>query len=263
MNRDWISQRITDPRSRGFELPGGPTGALLLHGFTATAALVRPVGEALSERGCQVVAPLLPGHGQSLKDMNRSDRQAWWACAQENYQRLADRCQRVIVVGHSMGGLLALLLAERFEPAALVTLAAAVRLRAPVTPALARLAARVKPYRRWGDSRPAEPGCDTDNDINYTGMPMAKVADLLELSRAARRELDRITCPLLMVQGRRDETVNPDSGRIILDGAVNAAQRRALWLPEAYHNLTCGPFRHEVIAEVTDFLSSLGLMATH
>lgn len=263
MNRDWIDQRITDPRSRGFELPGGPTGALLLHGFTATAALVRPVGDALAARGCRVSAPLLPGHGESLQDMNRSGREAWWACAQESYQRLADSCERVIVVGHSMGGLLALLLAERFEPAALVTLAAAVRLRAPVTPALARLAARFKPYRRWGESRPAQPGCDEDHNINYAGMPMAKVADLLELSRAAQRELDRITCPLMMAQGRMDETVHPSSGQIILDGAVHAAQRRALWLPQAYHDLTCGPYRHEVIAAMVDFFSEHGLIAAN
>lgn len=42
---------------------GGKTGFLLLHGFTATTAEVRPLGEALHAAGHTVSAPLLPGHG--------------------------------------------------------------------------------------------------------------------------------------------------------------------------------------------------------
>ena len=43
-----------------FFLPGGPTGVLLIHGFTGSPPEMRLVGNYLNQRGCTVSGPLLP-----------------------------------------------------------------------------------------------------------------------------------------------------------------------------------------------------------
>ena len=43
-----------------FLLPGGPTGILLLHGFTATTVEMRYLAEELHRRGYTVSAPCCP-----------------------------------------------------------------------------------------------------------------------------------------------------------------------------------------------------------
>ncbi len=44
---------------------------LLIHGFTGSPPEMRLVGEYLHRRGLTVYAPLLPGHGTTVEDMNR------------------------------------------------------------------------------------------------------------------------------------------------------------------------------------------------
>ena len=46
-----------------FYWAGNETGVLLIHGFTAITAEVRPMAQLLHREGYTVAAPLLPGHG--------------------------------------------------------------------------------------------------------------------------------------------------------------------------------------------------------
>ena len=63
---------MTDPILPGAEpwsAPGGPNGALVLHGFTGSPRSMRGLAEALAGAGFGVELPLLPGHGTSVDDM--------------------------------------------------------------------------------------------------------------------------------------------------------------------------------------------------
>ncbi|MBW3611508.1 MAG: hypothetical protein KY438_08255 [Actinobacteria bacterium] len=85
--------------AEAWSAPGGPSGALVVHGFTGTPATVRPVAEALAGAGLAVEAPRLPGHGTHIHDMIPTRFADWWAAAEEAYLRLAARCQEVVVAG--------------------------------------------------------------------------------------------------------------------------------------------------------------------
>ena len=50
------------PGSEPFYLPGGSTGCLLLHGFSATPEEMRPLGEFLASKGYSVIGVRLAGH---------------------------------------------------------------------------------------------------------------------------------------------------------------------------------------------------------
>src|SRR5437763_7746764 len=87
---------------------GGPDGALVLHGFTGNPQSMRGLAEALAGAGFAVELPLLPGHGTSIEDMLPSRWDDWSEVADGAYTELAGRCRRVVVVGLSMGGTLAI-----------------------------------------------------------------------------------------------------------------------------------------------------------
>src|SRR5580692_2929043 len=89
-----------------FSSPGGPNGALVLHGFTGSPQSMRGLAEALAAAGFAVELPLLPGHGTSVEDMVTTGWADWSAAAEAAYEKLAANSDRVVVAGLSMGGTL-------------------------------------------------------------------------------------------------------------------------------------------------------------
>jgi len=113
----------------------GEPPLLLVHGWCCDQAYFAPQFEHFAERGHRVVAVDLRGHGQSDKPHQRY-------AMQDFADDLAWMCQRLelakpVVVGHSMGGIVAFDLAARYPhlPSAVVMLDAAV-----VLPSAARAA---------------------------------------------------------------------------------------------------------------------------
>jgi carboxylesterase len=92
---------------------GGRIGVLLCHGFTGSPQSLRPWAEALAERGFSVELPLLPGHGTTWQHMNRTSWPQWYREVERALATLRTRCDVVVAAGLSMGGALALRLAEQ------------------------------------------------------------------------------------------------------------------------------------------------------
>ncbi len=95
-----------------FDFKGGPIGVLLVHGFTGTPQSLRPWGTRLAEAGYSVSCPRLPGHGTVLTDMNATRWPDWYGAAERAFAQLRSSCSEVFVAGLSMGGTLAIRLAE-------------------------------------------------------------------------------------------------------------------------------------------------------
>src|SRR5690349_5123499 len=104
------------PGAEPFAHDGGDTGVLVCHGFTGTPQSMRPWAERLAADGLTVRLPRLPGHGTTWQEMNRTRWADWLAAAERSFAELVDRCDRVFVMGLSMGGALALRIAERQAP---------------------------------------------------------------------------------------------------------------------------------------------------
>ena len=100
-----------------FYSEGGPgadgkrVGVLLSHGFTGSPASMKPWGHYLAEQGYAVSVPLLPGHGTTWQEMNRTGYADWYAEVEREFETLKARTDAVVVGGLSMGGGLALWLA--------------------------------------------------------------------------------------------------------------------------------------------------------
>src|SRR4051794_33938106 len=140
------------PGAEPFSADGGDTGVLLCHGFTGSPQSLRPWAEALARAGHTVRLPLLPGHGTTWQDMNRSSWRQWYDEVDAAFTELRSRCSAVFVAGLSMGGALALRLAEQHgeNVAGLVLVNPAVHVRDRrllALPVLRRGAPSVPPVR--------------------------------------------------------------------------------------------------------------------
>ncbi len=89
----------------------GKTGVLFLHGIQGRPEHFRFLIDALSE-GIPYRAPLLPGHGKTVREFRRVGLKDWLDAARREARALADRCEAVVFVGHSLGCLLGLLTDE-------------------------------------------------------------------------------------------------------------------------------------------------------
>lgn len=99
--------------TESFFLPGDGKKevVLLLQGFAGNTAELLLLGNFLQAQGYTVLAPRLPGHGTTAEDMLRTNAEDWLDAVRDAYAVLKGFSQDIVVVGASMGGSLALLLA--------------------------------------------------------------------------------------------------------------------------------------------------------
>ena len=217
-----------------FELPGeGHAAALCLHGLTGTPYEVRPLGQALSAAGIAALGPALPGHNETPERLAAVAHGTWLEAARGAFRELRAVHERVFVVGLSMGGLIALLLAaeERVDAAAVIGVP--LRLRAPgvrLVPLLKRLV-RFVPKSSGSDIR--DPDARARHP-SYDRMPLAAIHELVRLQRRVRAALPRIRAPLLVAHGAHDRTAHPDDAREIL-ARVGSREREHLVLAASGH----------------------------
>ena len=199
-----------DPEA--FFLPAGPVGVLLLHGFTGTAREMRPLGEYLHARGLTVSVPLLPGHGGTLAEMNRTGWRDWVAGAEMAYTDLKSKCEQCFVAGFSMGSLLTLQIAEHDAGmTGIVLYSPALRLadrRFHLTPLL-RYFVRSAKYVESSDLH--DPGAARWLG-GFARYPVPAAAELWHLRRRVLRDLSRVATPALVVYAVGDHAIHPRSG---------------------------------------------------
>lgn len=239
-----LGRRLAEP----FFHERGETACLVLHGFAGSPAEVRPLGEALADRGITVRAPLLPGHGTSPDDLRNTRWPQWVRAAEAELRVLQERYGRVHVVGFSMGGLLSLYLAAHHQVASVCTLACPSR--------LADWRQILVPFAKFFiadyPARVSNPEIAAQLD-SYDRFPVPAIHSLLHLVKQVRKDLHRVSAPLLAMQGDRDRWIAPDSAAYILSH-IGSAEKEVVYLPGRNHLITLEHGREEVFRQVYDWI---------
>ena len=242
-----------------FDFRGDRRGVLLLHGFTGTPFEVRPLGERLARRGLTVVGPVVAGHCTSPRSLERTTWRDWEDSAQAALDALRARCDRIVVAGLSMGGLLAARLAylRTQQIAGLCVMSVPLWLPEPVQKGVRTLA-----NIGWPRAVPKVGGSDVrDRDAKrtnpaYREFPLRAVAQLVELCAEVRRDLPQIVTPTLILHGRHDHTAPPQCAGAISD-ALGARDVRLRFLERSYHLLPLDVERDRVGELVGDFVEEI------
>ena len=240
--------RLLHPLAEGFEThPDRADVAVLLHGWTGSPAHMRILADELDSAGFGVIVPRLPGHGTEIQELLDHGWRDWLTVAGGATQRVLDGGGRLHLVGLSMGGILALLLASALDVASVATINAPVHVFSRSAP----FAWVLRGSTRVRDDEPQDRSEDFAHEYahHYEGTPLGSVAELMDLIRAAKKVLSRVSAPALVVQSLTDETVRPKSASYIYD-RLGSPFKRLVWLERSAHVATLDSERHRLAQEV-------------
>jgi len=259
-------------------IPGaGEVGCLLLHGLTGTPAEMAPLAAALAGRH-----PLwmvrVAGHATSVADLAETSWLDWYASAEAGARALTAAAPRIVVVGLSMGALLAVHLAIEHSDviAGVVLLSPAIALQRGTVRRLSRfLRALAALDARSGALRArlarvlfpkhgsdiADPAVRATHP-GYRQVPLRALLNLLLLQRVVLREAARVTQPALVVHAAHDHTC-PIAAARALYARLGSHDKRLVVLEESFHVVTVDRERARVAAEVRRFVDAIAAGQPH
>ncbi|MGA0054898.1 MAG: alpha/beta hydrolase [Steroidobacteraceae bacterium] len=203
---------------------------IYLHGYSATRQEVTPLTEKLAAHlGANLFHTRLSGHGQPGAAMASATASDWLNDTLEAYAIGEQIGERVIVVGTSTGGTLALWLARRAESARLAALLLISPNLGPRDPRSewlkepwgAQLAAAViGPTYEW---RPANETHAKFWTWRYPSSALIPMMALVDYVRAS--DLERITTPTLVIYSNQDRVVSHEQIEAMFDRLGSRASR--------------------------------------
>jgi carboxylesterase len=242
------------PGAEPYSATGDARGALVLHGFTGNPQSMRGLALALADAGFTVEMPLLPGHGTDISDMVPTRWKDWCAAAQDAFTELAARCDAVVVVGLSMGGSLAIWLAEHHPEVAALSV-----VNPLVTPPDKATTDLIQAMIDGGDQ--VAPGIGSDIALEgavesaYPELPLEAALSLFEGVAEVEALLGSLTCPVLLFTSTQDHVVDPTSSAVLVERAKGPVEQ--LVLDRSYHVATLDYDKDEIEARTVEFLSGV------
>ena len=218
------------------ELTGGRrVGVLLSHGFTGSPVSIKPWGRHLADLGYGVAVPRLPGHGTTWQELNGLRYDDWYGELTRVFDALCLEHDAVVVGGLSMGGALAIQLAED-HPDRISGLMV-------VNPAVATKRLDVKLLPVLKHVVPSFPGIADDikkpggAEHGYTRTPLKAIHSFMQAWPSIIADLPKVTSPLIYFRSAEDHVVDATSGPIIL-GGVSSTDVTEVALPDSFHVAT-------------------------
>jgi carboxylesterase len=272
------------------DLPAAPgasprqRAALLLHGFGDTPQTLAHLATYLHDRGWTVRVPLLPGHGRTLGEWARTRAADWLDAARTELATLRRQHDAVALVGLSMGGALAAVLAaedssrrtgaapaggnpSRHAAAAQDGQSARIVALVLIAPYLAMawwirtlaglhyVITPILPYANAGGGPSILDPAERDKNLAYGVTTPRLVNELAHVVSAARAALPRITMPALLVQSRQDNRIRPATAEWAYE-ALGSADKRLVWIDRGGHVITADTGHEEVSSCVDAWLAS-------
>ena len=176
----------------------------------------------------------MAGHATRPEDMIRSRWQDWLSSVEDGWHMLRESCERVFVIGLSMGGNLALLFSSEYPVAGAVAIASPHHLSDPRLPFI-KLISHFRRYQPKGASYWHDPEAGLGH-LSYPKNPVRSVAELRDLLALMRSQLPKITAPTLLIYSRNDPTVQlKDQHAELIYNNLGSRSKQLVWVEESGH----------------------------
>jgi carboxylesterase len=223
------------------EVAGRGPGVLALHGFGATPQEVELVIGIARELGLAGLAPLLPGHGTSVLDLARTRFSHWLMAAERALFQLAAEHDQVIVIGSSMGSLIALDLAVDFPDrvVGVGVLGSPIRLPWPY-PSLALAAIDWLGIPDFTLPKSAPDILDPEGrrtQVTYSEQPAHAGNEVRRAGRRVEGRLGVVSCPAFVAHGRHDRVCPVNNARVVHARLGTPASEKELLILERSHHI--------------------------
>jgi carboxylesterase len=221
-------------------------GCLIVHGFGGRPAEVFPLADFLRTKGYEVLCPELKGHTGKRRDLHGVSYKEWIASAEEGLRKLQAECNTVVLIGFSMGGLIAVNLAAKHSAAALVTL------NMPIYHwDVKRICINLLHDFRSGDF---------SNLCRYVrstcALPLSALIHFKLILSRTKGLLKQVTCPVFVAQAMEDDTVQARSAQYIYDH-VSSGTKAIQYYGNSGHLLCHSKACHDVFKDVAGFIGTV------
>ena len=224
------------------------TGVLFIHGFTGGTYEVRPFVDFLKQHTDWVISvPTLPGHGMR-SDLRTVTAESWMMEAELAMRKLQKEVDRVIVVGFSMGGLIAMYLSLRYSIDKLVLLSAAAKYISPWILLKDFGILISEPVKKY-------PPNTFYHHYNYKlrHTPMHATREFLRIVKIVEPYYKNIQAPVCFVQGMNDGIV-PFATAEYLYTNIGSKNKKLILSPLGKHHICYSEDCDEWFEEVWTFM---------
>lgn len=208
-------------------------GILFLHGFSGGPYEIEPFATYLKGNGhYEIMMPTFSGHGETLI-LKGYKAKHWLMEAELAYRQLAKKVDEVVVVGFSMGGLIAMYLAIRYPVKKLVLLSAAAKYVSP-----SQLVRDLK-----GVAADAIHGAVNENKLfqhyvyKLRNVPFTATVEFMKVVQLVDPYIEKITCPVFIVQGKQDGIVPSQTAQYVFSKLT--VNEKEIYLSETGKHLIC------------------------
>lgn len=235
-------------------------GVVLVHGFLAAPRELSELADYLGKQGLWVAVVRLKGHGTSPDDLALRNGDDWRESVDSVFAALKMICKKVVLVGFSFGGGLALdCTARNRNVAGVVAVCPPLRLQdfssriAPSLDIWNRLMTAVhyqKGKLEFLEITPEHP------DINYHRLPVAGLAALEQFMSELEERLPSITTPTLIIQSQGDPVVDPEGSRLLFE-RLGSPQKEYRLFDFARHGILMGEGAGKVHTAIGEFIEMI------
>ncbi len=231
-------------------------GLLFIHGYSSTPYSMRPLANALLKDVYFTMIPCLAGHAQTPEAMSATTYQDWYQSIKCAYQKLEDHCDRIIVVGQSLGALLAVMLAAEFPHInQLILLAPAfyppsiINFTPILTPLLKLLG--MPTITNIGGTIAKE----DSYEITYHKIHVNCPRELYRACIKARQLLPLLSLPITVIASSHDPIIKPKGIKKAYNH-IRSKPKELIWVDNSAHVISCDNDQAQIIAIIRQQLSA-------
>ncbi len=243
-------KRVVKPKP--FFLKGGERAVLLLHSFTSNARDVRQLGKFLNDNGFSCFAPVYDGHGLSPEQLISTHPIDWWKSVEEGYHYLnREGYSQIVVVGISLGGVLALNVGQTFKVNGIITMSV------PYRRAVNTLKDRLLNYARAYKQFEGKDKKQISHEIEELEKSSSKcLVDFKNYIDTTMKSLHKVKQPIRIMYGELDEPLYKESAIYIYD-RVCTNNRSIQSYPNSGHLMTLGNEQAIIHQDILSFLKQI------
>ena len=216
--------------------PESKIGCYIIHGFSSSTYETKELAEFLGKNGYHALTRNLPGHGTSVEECNNIKYQDWLSFVEQDLAEFSIKSDKIVVIGMSMGGVLALHLASLFPVECVISAAAVFHFRDhQKLKYLNSFLCKLFPIRPKIKSYPT----DIIDELvlhGYDQYPMIALNEFMKMNRLVKKELKKIKCPTMILHANIDQTslsINID----IIKNNVPSDVKLVKYYDHATHNI--------------------------
>jgi carboxylesterase len=228
---------------------------LFVHGIFSSPQQFKAFYQPLCKLDYSVYAILLKGHGKDLKTLSKTKYYEWINQIENLLIDFKKNYQEVFIIGHSMGGLLALgdydaLVSKRIVIAPSICIKVTWRYFK-----LGLLVDKKNVKDKYVSQYQSVLGITFPSSIFKKILVLPCFWQLFKVISYAKKNLIKISKPILTIQSKNDECIRRKGPKKIINN-VNSHQKEILWLNKSFHAVFDTEEEIFMISKVIEFIES-------